>query len=94
MNSTMFGKTSRPGEFFKEVNVKNVTKFTRKHLRLGLIFSEVVVYKPEILFKKRCRCFLMIFSTLFATVTLENTSTRLLLSGLQTVKVFKEIVGQ
>ena len=61
--------------------LRNVVKFTGKHLWQSLFFNKVAGPRPATLLKKRLyhRCFLVSFMKFLRTPFLQNTSGRLLL---------------
>ena len=72
----------QPPELFYEKGVlRNLTKFTRKHLCQSLFFNKVAGLRPATLLKKRIwhRCFPVNFAKFLRIAFLQNTSGQLLL---------------
>ena len=69
-------RTSRPEVFCKKGVLRNVTKFTGKHLCQSLFFNKVADPRPATLFNKRLwhRCFPVNFVKFQRTPFLQNTS--------------------
>ena len=69
-------RSSRPGVFCKKGVLKNIVKFTGKHLCLSLFFNKVAGLKPATLLKKRLWhwCFFVNFEIFLRKPFLWNTS--------------------
>ena len=67
--------------FYKKGVLKNLIKFTGKHLCQSLFLNKVAGHRPANLLKKRLRhrCFPVNFIKFLRTPFLQNTSERLLL---------------
>ena len=85
------GKKQPPEVFYKRKGVLWIfAKFTGKHQCQSLFFDEVACLRPAALLKKRLwhRCFLVNFAKFQRTPFLQNTSERLLLFDLTSLKSF------
>ena len=85
------GKKQPPEVFYKRKGVLwNFAKFTGKHQYQSLFFDEVACLRPAALLKKRLwhRCFLVNFAKFQRTPFLQNTSKRLLLFDVTSLKSF------
>ena len=78
---TVKNKSSHQRCSLKKVVLRNLTKFTGKHLCQGLFFDKVAGLRPATLLKKRRwrRCFPVKSAKFLRTHFLQNTSGRLLL---------------
>ena len=70
------GRSNRPEVFYKKGALKNVAKFTEKHLCQSLFFNKVAGLRPAAFLKKKLwhRCFPVNFSTFKEHLFSQNTS--------------------